>query len=431
MTTSENLSDELRRQVAMPLDDAARAQIEQAMTQLEAMLNSLPLGLAFFDRELRYVRVNAELARLHNRPAEAHIGQTLEAVLPQVAATLRPYIEQVFATGIGIHDIEISTPRASDPSKIAHTLASWYPVKVDNDTVLVGAVVQDITARKRAEAALARSEQRFRRVVDSRPVGVLFADMVGRISDANQSLLDLLGYEREMLIGTPWATLTPPEYAEADAQATAELLSTGSVAPYAKEYLRSDGSRVPVLVGATMLQTDPAAGGFEAVAFVIDNSARNQAEMALRQSEQRFRALSDAGVLGVIIADATGRIVEANAAFLQLIGLSDADLRDGVTWQDLTPSEGTALDNERNALLKRQGAVPAYEKEFLRRDGSRVTVLVGAALTDATLALAWVLCLILARVSAPKNGCNGCRLSLHASPRPSRLPRCARGWWRN
>jgi PAS domain S-box-containing protein len=256
-------------------------------------------------------------------------------------------------------------------------------VKVGGETVLVGAMVQDITARKRADEALVRSEQRFRRVVEARPVGILFADMAGQITDANDALLELLGYERAELTGTTWASLTPPEYAEADAQATAQLFATGSVAPYAKEYLRKDGSRVPVLVGATMLQTDAAAGGFEAVGFVIDTTARTAAETALRISEQRFRALADAGILGVIFADENSRILEANQAFLNLLGLSARDLEAGVTWRDLTPPEWADLDRERDQYLKRHGAVPAYEKEFLRKDGSRVAVLVGAALTGA------------------------------------------------
>jgi PAS domain S-box-containing protein len=233
-----------------------------------------------------------------------------------------------------------------------------------------------------AAAALARSEQRFRRVVDSRLVGVLFADTDGRITDANDALLDLLGYRRDELLGMPWAALTPPEYAAADARAAAELYATGSVAPYDKEYFHKDGARVPVLVGATMIQTDPAAGGFEAVAMVVDTSGRKHAESALRLSERRFRALSDAGIVGVIVADETGRILEANAAFLALLGLTPDDLAAGVTWQDLTPPEGAALDVERDQLLKRDGAVPAYEKEFLHRDGSRVSVLVGAALVE-------------------------------------------------
>ncbi len=98
--------------------------------------------------------------------------------------------------------------------------------------------------RSRVEEALKKNEERFRRVVDSRPVGVLFANMEGVITQANSTLLDMLGCTPEWLVGKHWSVLTPREYKARDGEATKELVSTGSVQPYEKEYIRRDGSRL-------------------------------------------------------------------------------------------------------------------------------------------------------------------------------------------
>ena len=170
-----------------------------------------------------------------------------------------------------------------------------------------------------SEEALAHSVARFRRIVESRLVGVLFTDTQGRITDANAALLELLGYERSELIGMAWSTITPPEHAAADAAATAQLITTGSVAPYAKTYFRKDGSRVPVLVGATILETDPVAGGSEAVAFVIDNAVAYY-------SEARYRSLVEASAQVVWRATPDGRLSERRTRWSTMTGIAPDDL---------------------------------------------------------------------------------------------------------
>jgi PAS domain S-box-containing protein len=133
---------------------------------------------------------------------------------------------------------------------------------------------------------LLEREARIRRLVDSNIIGVMIWDFQGRIIEANQAILDMLGYSHEELISSRigWAELTPAEWAPADQDALAEVSATGSCRPYEKEYLRKDGSRVPVLIAGALFEWKRDEG----VAFVVDLSDRNRAEEKLRASEKRF-----------------------------------------------------------------------------------------------------------------------------------------------
>jgi PAS domain S-box-containing protein len=133
---------------------------------------------------------------------------------------------------------------------------------------------------------LGEREAKIRRLVDSNIIGVVIWDVQGRIIDANQAFLDMVGHGREDLVSgrLRWTELTPAEWRDADEQAIAELKAVGTLRPREKEYLRKDGSRVPVLVARALFEWKPDEG----VSFVIDMTDRKRAEMRLRASEQRF-----------------------------------------------------------------------------------------------------------------------------------------------
>ena len=171
-----------------------------------------------------------------------------------------------------------------------------------SDTGVVGAVT-DITAAKEAELELQARDAKIRRLVDANIVGVLISDLTGRIIDANDAFLQLVRYTRDDLAcgRLRWKELTPPEWQAASARAVAQLEANGTCELFEKEYLRSDGTRVPVLVAAAAFEGTKT----ESVAFVLDLTERKRAEAErerLRQLQVDLAYMSRVVTVGQLAA---------------------------------------------------------------------------------------------------------------------------------
>ncbi len=171
----------------------------------------------------------------------------------------------------------------------------------------------DITDHKRAEEALRRSEARLRRFFDSGIVGVVCWTIDGKITDANDKFLEMVDYTRDDLNAGSinWGEMTPAEYRHLDEYALGELKSTGVDTPYEKEYVRKDGGRVPIIIGAAMLDEPPGEG----IAFVLDISERKRAEEELRESRAKLDAALSSMTDAVFVSDADGNFIDFNDAF--------------------------------------------------------------------------------------------------------------------
>jgi PAS domain S-box-containing protein len=166
------------------------------------------------------------------------------------------------------------TPRVFTPDRVAllEVLASQAAISLENSRLY-----RDIEDR----------ERKIRRLVDSNIIGIIIADREGRILEANDAFLRILGYDREELVSgrVRWTELSAPEWRERDIFTLAKLSSTGIVPPFEKEYIRKDGSRVPVLIGAALFKE----GGDEGLAFVLDLTERKRIEEALSQAQRLSR----------------------------------------------------------------------------------------------------------------------------------------------
>lgn len=121
------------------------------------------------------------------------------------------------------------------------------------------------------------SEKKFRKIFNSNMFGMYFWTSEGNIVDANDTFLNYIGYSREEFFasGMHWSNLTPADYTEYANEKAKKLLSEGRIEPYEKVYIRKDGSRLPILLGASIVEGIP---GVDGIAFILDMSKTKQIE---------------------------------------------------------------------------------------------------------------------------------------------------------
>ena len=185
--------------------------------------------------------------------------------------------------------------RSQDAKTSTQQLIVTFSIASGASLALLGLVYylvkRDIEKRSEAEKILRQSEARFRRIVEANIIGFVFADFNGKIIDANDAFLQIVGYtgQARQTGKLDWKEITPPEYRDRDERAIAQMQSFGYCPSFEKEYIRKDGSRVPVLIGAALLESDKEL----CVYFALDLSKQKAAEAEIHfineTLEQRVR----------------------------------------------------------------------------------------------------------------------------------------------
>ncbi len=125
----------------------------EALAVLNALLASAPVGMAFWDHELRFVHLNQALAEMNSTPLEQHFGQHIQTILPHIPAEILGYLQHVLSHGEPVIDREISNVSRRNTQLVRFWLLNYYPVRNDHGEIIgVGGVINDITERKRAQA---------------------------------------------------------------------------------------------------------------------------------------------------------------------------------------------------------------------------------------------------------------------------------------
>ncbi len=154
---------------------------------------------------------------------------------------------------------------------------SGAPIRDAADQIVGGVVVfRDVTRQSKLEEQLQYSERKLRSLVESNIFGLMVSDGAGHFYEVNDRFVQMVGYSKEELLSgaVTWQQLNLPEYQEVTAQAIRAFLSTGAMLPYEKEYLRKDGSRVPILMAGAMVDQEREL----ALVVTLDISERKEVE---------------------------------------------------------------------------------------------------------------------------------------------------------
>ena len=308
---------------------AAQRETAEALARLNAFLDNAPLGIAFFDPELRFVRINPYLAAVSGKPVEEHTGRTLPEVLPDfppevLAAYRRTATDEgvPFTTQIRRPNLETGGARVWQ--------VNAFPVREPaGKAVGAGVIAQDVTDRLRAEEDLRRSERNLSDFFENANVGLHWVGPDGVITRANKAELELLGYGHDEYVGHPVAEFHDDPDTICDILAR---LSRGDRLDNYPARLRcKDGTIRDVLISSSVLWED---GRFiHSRCFTRDVTELKRVTEAMRESEERFRSMADSAPALIWLSDLEGRRDYFNRTWLEFTGRT-VEQEGGYGWAD-------------------------------------------------------------------------------------------------
>jgi PAS domain S-box-containing protein len=172
----------------------AERRAAEALSTLETLQSSAPIGLGFVDRECRFVHLNEMLAAMRGCQVQDLIGKTVAEGVPDIWPQVEPVYAQVLENDEAVLNIEVNGEVAGEPGRQHHFLASYYPVHLGTEVIGVGIVVVDVTERRQAEE--------FRSIaMNQMAEGLVVTDDQGRLTYMNHAVTRMLGWTEEDLKG--------------------------------------------------------------------------------------------------------------------------------------------------------------------------------------------------------------------------------------
>jgi PAS domain S-box-containing protein len=282
---------------------------------LQLIYDTAPIGLAFLSPDCRYLQINQRLTEICGISVEDHLGRSVRDCVPGLAEAVEGIVGSIMNTGDPVIGVEVAGQRA-DQTDERSWVTYWHPLRNSvGDIVGVNVAAEEITERKRAEAALQASERQFHTLADSIPQLVWMAEAGGRIFWFNNHWHEYTGTPIGQTSSHDWQTILAPASLQEARNRWAEALETGTALEMEVSLRGKDGVYRPFLTRAVPLR-DPAAAIYGWIGTHIDiserkrgeqeiRSARDAAEAALRHLRETQKSLIEAeklAALGLLVA---------------------------------------------------------------------------------------------------------------------------------
>ncbi|MBD3882861.1 PAS domain S-box protein [Phormidium tenue FACHB-886] len=361
------------------IDITDRKQMELALRQsettLSALINSSPIGIAFFDRDLRYIHANEALAESNGIPLNEHLGRTLWDVLPEWAPVLAPVLQQVMETQEPLLNQEIVG--VTHPSDLVrYALVNYFPVCLADGQVLgVGVTLVDISDRKlfederrRVQQELQQTLQTLQTVVAASPLPIVVIDPDATVRLWNAAAEQLFGWSEAELLGQPLPIA--PEEKQEECRQLREAVTQGEVFLGVETYrCKRDGSKVVLHVSAAPLHDDH--HSVNAILLILqDITEQQQAQAALRDSEERLRLALMAANQGLYDLNVQTGDALVSPAYAEMLGYDPDEFQEtNAKWRDRLHPDDVATVYQAYADYI-SGILETYRVEFRQRTKS-------------------------------------------------------------
>jgi PAS domain S-box-containing protein len=307
-------------QLTERLETAIHA-LRETEARFRALLDQQLMGVSFVGQGQKITLVNPRFAAMLGREPGELIGKMLRDVIhPADADTTEGFDRKLLSGELSHYELETRYLRKDGSAVWARVFVSRIDQTGGEPYML--SLAEDITARKRVEEALRESEERARLIIDRAYDAFIGIDANGVITDWNRQAEVTFGWSRDDVIGRPLVeTIIPAQYRDAHKRGLARFLATGEGPLVNKRIeltaLHRDGHEFPV-----ELSVSPVRWGDTYIfnSFVHDITERRRVETALRDSEERFRALFMDDLTANFMCSPDGRLELCNPAFVRLCG---------------------------------------------------------------------------------------------------------------
>ncbi len=353
----------------------------------EDVLDNTAVGLFVLDADFRVVWVNQALECFFGLPRAELIGKDKRRLIRERVQFLfedpQEFVDRVLATyedNTYVERFECHVLSDGDRQE------RW--LEHHSQPILTGFYAggriehyYDITAHRAIEGELKSSEARYRSLIEQVPAITYTAAIDGTPTYVSPQIEELLGFTPEQWLADPklWRERLHPDDAE---RVLGELARARfGDKPLVREYrLLTAAGHTRWFRDAAKLARDEGGQALFYHGVLLDVTVNKQAEQALRESEARFRRLVESNIIGIIVADIYGNIIDGNDAFLEMVGYTRQELP--LRWDTMTPPEWRPLDEFAIEQLRWTGVATPWEKEYIQKDGRRVPVLIGVSLLD-------------------------------------------------
>ncbi|MBT1515590.1 PAS domain-containing protein [Bradyrhizobium sp. SRL28] len=248
---------------------------------LQLIYDAAPIGLAFLSPDCRYLQVNQRLTDICGISVEDHLGRYVRDCVPALADAVEGIVQSIMRTGDPVTGVEVAGQRA-DQTDERFWVTYWHPHRnADGEIVGVNVAAEEITERKRAEAALRASERQFHTLADSIPQLVWMAHADGAIYWLNSHWYEYTGRPAGEIDPHAWHTVLGNSWTEA--------LATGTALESELSLLSKDGEYRPFLTRVVPLR-DPHGVVYRWIGTHIDISERKRSEREVRRARDAAEA---------------------------------------------------------------------------------------------------------------------------------------------
>src|SRR5437588_2942864 len=133
-------------------------ELDEANALLNTVVDQAPIGIALFDRRLRFIRLNDALAAIDGLPAEAHLGHTVGELLPRLDGGIQEALRGVLLTGES-QSREVSGETPAAPGELRHWSLYTYALRQSGEIIGVGAVIEEVSGKKRAQEEVRQAKE--------------------------------------------------------------------------------------------------------------------------------------------------------------------------------------------------------------------------------------------------------------------------------